>query len=351
MATTTPQKTDVSLPPEKKDGKDEKEKPKDKPEKKPEGKKEEKEKKGKVVKVTMPSKNPFVKAQAKHARLKLFLWGETGSGKTRLALHFPSPTVIDQEKGTIHYAAEFDFHVKHTTDPNVTIEAVDWLRLNKHPYKTLIIDPITLYWEALQKKWSEILLRRNVESKGYKHEFYDMQVKDWMAVKGEWKEFIRKLLGLDMNVIVTAREKTKYKDGGFMQAIGETFDGEKSLPYLFDTVMRLFKTKEGKYMGLCIKDRTGKFPEKGEFEISYKMFEKRYGAALKKEAIVISYASPEQIQKIKDMGNELGMTAEKIQSRLSAYDAESWDELTEDNAKIIIEKLETAKTKKENENG
>ena len=34
-----------------------------------------------------------------------------------------------------------------------------------------------------------------------------------------------------MNVIITARQKTQYADSGFMRAIGETFDGEKSLPY------------------------------------------------------------------------------------------------------------------------
>ena len=56
-------------------------------------------------------------------------------------------------------------------------------------------------------------------------------------------------------------------DGGFMRAIGETFDGEKSLPYVFDTIVRLYRDKNGRFMGECLKDRSGKLPL-GEFENS-----------------------------------------------------------------------------------
>ena len=86
-----------------------------------------------------------------------------------------------------------------------------------------------------------------------RHEFYDFQPKDWMTIKAESKELIRRLIALDMNVIVTARQKVQYADGGFMRAIGETFDGEKSLPYLFDVVVRLYRDEKGRFMGECQK--------------------------------------------------------------------------------------------------
>ena len=41
-----------------------------------------------------------------------------------------------------------------------------------------------------------------------------------------------------------------------MVAIGETFDGEKSLPYMFDTILRMYIDEKGRHMGLCIKDRS-----------------------------------------------------------------------------------------------
>ncbi|MBI4377317.1 MAG: AAA family ATPase, partial [Elusimicrobia bacterium] len=174
---------------------------------------------------------PFQKSKTVQKRLKLFLWGESGSGKTTISLQFPKVAAADLEGGCDLYGDAFDFHVLKATTADEVMAAVDWLHTHKHDFRTLVIDPITVYWDALQKKWSDIFLNRNKGSKGHKFEFYDLQPRDWMTLKAEFKEFIRKLIALDMNVICTARQKTQYADGGFMKAAGETFDGEKSLPY------------------------------------------------------------------------------------------------------------------------
>ena len=100
-----------------------------------------------------------------------------------------------------------------------------------------------------------------------------------MTIKAEFREFIRKLISLDMNVIVTARQKIQYADSGFMRAIGETFDGEKSLPYLFDTIVRLFRDDKGRFLGQCLKDRSNCLPS-SEFEVSYAVFAKLFGRGL-----------------------------------------------------------------------
>lgn len=219
--------------------------------------------------------SPFQKAASLIKRLKLFLWGESGVGKTVLALQFPKPVVIDLEGGTDLYGDLYDFSVLRASTADEVTEAVRWLTEHEHPHQTLIIDPITVYWDALQKKWSDIFLRRNKGSKGFRFEFYDLQPRDWMTVKAEFKELIRTLIALDMNVIVTARQKTQYADGAFMRAIGETFDGEKSLPYLFDTIVRLYRDEKGRYLGRCLKDRSQKMPA-DEFEISYGRFERLF---------------------------------------------------------------------------
>jgi len=236
---------------------------------------------------------PFEKATKLKKRLKLFLWGETGVGKTVLSLKFPQPVVIDLEGGTDLYGDTFEFDVLKTSDPEKIMLSVDWLLVNKHKYKTLVIDPITVYWEALQKKWSDLFLKRKPKSVGYKHEFYDLQPKDWMTIKAEFKDFLRKVIALDMNVIVTARERTKYQEGSFMVAIGETFDGEKSLPYMFDTIVRMTVDKN-KHIGFCIKDRSNKLPA-GEFECTYETLEKLFGKIyLEKEA------TPRKIEDVKE---------------------------------------------------
>ena len=220
--------------------------------------------------------SPFQKAQSLEKRIKLFLWGDSGSGKTTLSVQFPKPAVIDMEGGTDLYGDSFDFDVMRTTSPDKVMRIIDWLRTHEHAYRTLVIDPVTIYWDAVQRKYSDIFLRRNKGSKGHKFEFYDFQPRDWMVIKAEFKEFIRKLISLDMNVIVTARQKVRYADGKFMKVSGETFDGEKSLPYLFDTIVRLYRDNKGHFLGECLKDRSNKLPT-GEFEVSYALFEQLFG--------------------------------------------------------------------------
>jgi hypothetical protein len=284
--------------------------------------------------------SPFQKAKAADKRLKLFLWGDTGAGKTTLALQFPKPVVIDMEGGADLYGDSFNFDVLRSSSPEEVMASVDWLLANKHPYRTLIIDPITIYWESLQKKWSDIFLHRRRDSKGYRHEFYDLQVKDWMTIKAEFRELLRKLIALDMNVIVTARQKTKYKEGSFMVAIGETFDGEKSLPYMFDTIVRMWIDGDGKFMGACIKDRSNRLP-KGEFECSYTVFEKAFGKKQLGRKSREVFATAEQQGRIKELTEKLGFSLKDIEERVAeVYGAENLETIGKEAADEIIGKLE-----------
>jgi len=216
--------------------------------------------------------SPFGPAGPADRRLKLLLWGDSGTGKTTLALQFPKPVVLDLEGGTDLYGDAYTFDRLRTTSADAAMEAIDWLRDNTHDYETLIIDPISVYWEALQHKWSEIFLQRNKQSRGFKFEFYEFQMRDWMVVKSEMREFVRKLIAVDMNVVVTARQKTLYAEGA-LKALGETFDGEKSLAYLFDQVVRLYRDEQRRFMALCQKDRSGVLPAV-PFEVQYAVFEK-----------------------------------------------------------------------------
>jgi len=221
---------------------------------------------------------PFRQAASAEKRLKLFAWGGSGVGKTTLALQFPKPVLIDLEGGADLYGKRFDFSVVRASTADQVASAVEWLATNPHEFETLVIDPISVYWDALQKKWSDIFLLRNKGTRAHKHEFYEFQPRDWMTMKAEFKHLIRGLVALDMNVIVTARQKVLYADGGFMKAIGETFDCEKSLPYLFDVVVRLYCDEKGRYLGQCLKDRSGHVPT-GEFEPAYEKFQRWFGLA------------------------------------------------------------------------
>ena len=286
--------------------------------------------------------SPFHRARSLEKRLKLLLWGDSGVGKTTLALQFPKPVVIDLEGGADLYGEAFDFDVLRASTPDEVMDAVEWLLTHPHGYRTLVIDPITVYWDALQKKWSDIFLKRNKGTKGHKFEFYDLQPRDWMTVKAEFKDLVRKLIALDMNVIVTARQKVQYADGAFMRAIGETFDGEKSLPYLFDTIVRLYRDDKGRFLGECLKDRANKLPL-GEFEVSYARFEALFGKkALARKARPTPMASDEQHRQIREHIARFGLSPSQVAMALSAYGAEGLDDLTEDSARVILAKFESA---------
>jgi len=127
-----------------------------------------------------------------------------------------------------------------------------------------------------------------------------------------------------------------------MQAIGETFDGEKSLPYLFDTIVRLYRDEKGRFMGQCLKDRANKLPSDA-FECSYALFEERFGKeTLERQAQPVALATEEQKQQIREYIVRFDMPPEKVSQRLASYGADDLDELTEDNARAILHKLQTA---------
>lgn len=287
------------------------------------------------------NKSPFKQAKAVEKKIKLFVYGDSGVGKTTLALQFPSPVVIDLEAGTDLYGSDYNFDVLKANTIDEVMEAIDWLYKNKHSYKTLVIDPITVYWDALQKKWSETFLNRNKQSRGYKFEYYNFQPIDWQTIKSELKYFLRRLTNLDMHIVVTAREKTKYKDGQMMASDGETFDGEKSLPYMFDTVIRLYKNQSRKHMAICLKDRSKKLPLETEFESSYDVIKEAFGEKSMQKAVKQVLASEEQKKQILEYCTRMSISKEDLERKLINYDSSSLDDLSFDNAQLIITKLNT----------
>ena len=208
------------------------------------------------------SQSPFQAATRSARRLKLLLYGDSGVGKTMLSLNFNSPVVIDLEGGSDLYGDVLSFDRLKTSDADGVTRAIDWLRTENHTYQTLIIDPITILWESLQHKWSDIFLQRNKGGKGFKFEYYDFQMRDWGVIKSEWRDILRKLIALDMNVVVTARQKILYSDTG-MRPIGNTFD----------VVVRLYRDEKGRFLSDCLKDRSSRLPQE-PFPTDYSFYEK-----------------------------------------------------------------------------
>lgn len=177
--------------------------------------------------------------------MKACFYGKPGVGKTWVSLSFPNPVVIDMEKGTALYGSDFNFDVLRSQDIAEIDAAVDELMEDPQEFRTLIIDPMSVYCDLAQE---EFLRQKRIDTMD---PHATISGTDWTPIKGRIKRFVNKLLSLDMNIIVTAREKPVYKKGTFMEIIGVMPDMHKDIPHMFDTTIYVFIDPEGKRKGIA----------------------------------------------------------------------------------------------------
>ncbi len=272
----------------------------------------------------------------KDKRLKMFVFGEAGAGKTIACLQFPNSYIIDTERGTENYIElikNTNSAVMESIDPLEIKEQLHALLTEKHDYKTLIIDPITQIYNAIQGKWAN---KFQSEMKD-KNSLEDFGMRYWGKVKSEFKAIQRLLLELDMNVIITAHQKDVY--GSNFSKIGVTFDSMKGDDYFFDYIFRIVK-KGTERVSLKNKERAipgkEKFPE--QFEWSYENFCKFYGQEiLEKEVIPIAMATKNQIAMLNNLIATIKIPDEDIEKWLSKAKVESFEEFTEEQIMKCVE--------------
>lgn len=190
-------------------------------------------------------------------RLKIYLYGPSGVGKTIFGLHMPNPCIIDFEDGMNWYKAKFP-GVEYLETPTIDdfYEVIEDKIKDPGDTKTLVIDSITKYYELVQEKHLKYLRKKTNNPK------YEFQPLDWRPIKNEMKMTINKLLALDMNIVAIAQDKAKYSTeaGEFMKVIGTTADAPKEVPFMFDVVLELSFDKEGRNSAITVKDRTNTLP-------------------------------------------------------------------------------------------
>lgn len=267
-------------------------------------------------------------------RLKLFVYGPSGIGKTTAAIQFPDAYIIDTEDGTDYYTKSINkskSRVFHSNDFYEVKEQIEALQTETHNYKTLIIDPITHLYLSLQDHWAKRFEREAI-AKGKREvaEMADWGMRFWAKVKGEFKALQRLLINLDMNVIITAHQKDVY--GANSAKIGVTFDSMKGDDYVFDNVMHLEKRGKDR-IAIVEKERAEinepKFPD--EFVWSYDNFLKFYGSTvIERKAIAMKLATPEQVEKLKELISTANIETKTVNIWLSKAKVSSFDDFTED---------------------
>lgn len=255
------------------------------------------------------------KPEAVQKRLKLFLYGPAGVGKSTAAIQFPNSYIIDCERGTENYdklITASGSQVFQTTDMLEVIQEVRFLATDKHEFRTLVIDPVTTAYNDLLDKCEQ-----KVGSDFGRH---------YGAANKEMKRLTNLIMSLDMNVIVTARAKKEYGDN--LKVLGQTFDGWKQLDYVFDLVIELSKRGK-KRMGIVRKTRIESFPDDEAFEWSYAAIKERYddGSILERAAQAVELASDEQVKRLRGLLEVVRIEQAVIDKWLSKAGVDTFEDM------------------------
>lgn len=208
------------------------------------------------------------KATLNDVNLKIMVWGESGSGKSRFALSSPAPLVVDLEGSTRLYAEEFDFYKAEVDRANarannsatLTVNLIDEILKGEYQdRRTLVIDPVTDLLDTIEdasaKNYEQMIGKKIGE-------LNQLQKTKWYAYRRETaRTVLNRLKDVPMNLILVARAKTIWdnKDGK-TQPSGLTYDALDIVEYLMDIVIQLEKTESGT-KAIVKKSRLGNLPE------------------------------------------------------------------------------------------
>ena len=216
----------------------------------------------------MEENNLAKKATLDDVNLKIMVWGESGSGKSRFALSAPNPIVIDLEGSTRLYASEFDFYKaeinkqdeRAVNSASLTMSLIKEIIEGKYPdRKTLIVDPVTDLLDCIEdvsaKKYEQMIGKKVGE-------LNQLQKTKWYAYRRETtRTVLNQLKDVPMNLILVARAKNLWdtKDGK-MQPVGLTYDALDIVEYLMDIVIQLEKSGD-ETKAIVKKSRIGNLPK------------------------------------------------------------------------------------------
>lgn len=283
----------------------------------------------------LKAKNPQT---AEPRKPQMVLFGASGVGKTWFSLSFPSVYYIDTEGGAsrAHYmerlskaGGSYLGPEDGANDFNIIIDQIKALAVEKHSFKTLVIDSITKPFLTAIATEGERLGDRNA----------------FGADKKPAVQFMRRIIAaiqrLDMNVIFVAHEKSEWGQDATGQRVetGKAADTYDKLIYELDLALQVVK-RGPQRLAIVKKSRLVGFPEAENFNLEYAAFAERYGKeTIEKPAARIAYATAEQVAEINRLVDLLKVDRETTEKWLEKANAETFAEFTATQATKIIEAL------------
>ncbi len=269
----------------------------------------------------------------KEERFKAVIFANRGVGKTHFCCSFPYTYFIDTE-GLEAHPHFVEMLIKNHSDVarinelTEIIAEVKTLLSTKHDYKTLVIDSITFPFHLLANMEAERLAK---SSGGEGTEYGANMAKSKRLVF----ELGMLLSRLDMNVLVTSHEKTKYEKG---IEVGKTADVHEKLEYALGSVINL--RRQGKKVRAYIdKSRYKQLPtgESFDFDDGYPLLCQMLGKDLfEKQSENQTLATPEQIEEVRTLIHNLNVPEDWLNKRIASCRASVLEELTTQDMQDLI---------------
>lgn len=273
------------------------------------------------------AKTPDIKKK----RLKLFLYGDAGSGKTTCCINFPNAYFIDTEKGAeqpqyVHILNKNNSVIFQTRSYEELYNEVKALATEKHPYTTLVIDSITPIFNNLVYENS---MKFGVgHGTQYFHTYRQFEV------------LFNLLFEIDMNVLITAHEKDqKTKDG---EIIGKTFDCYSKTKFLFDLTLNL-QVVNNKNMAVVVKKRSKYFNIGELFEFNYQNIMDRYNREHEEfgnkefgEAVPLNLITDEKLTELEELIGNTPNLSEWVNKCLASANVLALSSLSQEQGDKMI---------------
>lgn len=271
---------------------------------------------------------------------QIVIYGPPGVGKTWFALSFPAVYYIDTEGGAsrTHYAdrlsaagGKYLGPEDGSNDFELIIDQAKALSVEKHNFKTLVVDSVTKPFISAIAVEAERLGEKNA----------------FGADKKPAVAFMRRLINtihrLDMNVIFIAHEKSEWgtDSKGDRVELGKIADVYDKLIYELDLALQI--TKRGPRRSAIVKkSRLLGFPESETFDLDYKSFSERYGKdVIEKPNTPIELASAEQVSEIVRLVELLKIDSDTTGKWLEKANAERFSEFNVEQASKVIASLQS----------
>lgn len=201
----------------------------------------------------------FKPATKKGSKLRLAIFGVSGSGKTFTALRIASGigkkiAVIDTERNTASkYSDRFIFDVDNIEKPSINNIKMSIDEAKKGSYDVLVIDSSTHAWLELLQEVEQIARAK----------FGGNTWSAWSEGTPKQQSFINSILDYPGHIITTMRVETNWtttvnERGKIVPVrIGEAPKQGKGMEYEFDMLMQLSQD----HTATIIKDRSGKYQD------------------------------------------------------------------------------------------